>query len=697
MRGVVEHLQKVRRINIPVYQRNYAWNTNNCNQLFNDLMTIIQRMNSNDLRSLDHFFGLVVVESSGKSEEEYVIDGQQRITTISLLFLAIQQKLNDSKINSVLMIDDTGELKLKLNPADSKAYQCLFDSTKTGINGSNIINNFEFFKSKIEGLNDLELKDLLKALNHLKIMLVNIGYGEDPQKIFESLNSTGIDLTEGDKIRNFILMNERMDEQQKCFKDFWQPIEQNANGQTTEFFKYYLTFNQTKAPTSQNLYWNFVSYYNTFVDKKNGTEDKELKQRLLEQLKEYSVAYRHILRADTGNSQINEILYRLGKLNKSVVNSFLMPLLYDYDVQQINAEEVIKILTTIEIYLARRSIVSAPTNSLSKTFGSMYREMMRLKKNATDSSLGEIVSYILLNKQGAASFPTDDEIKNQFQNGDFYNINPAFRTYLFERLENQDNVEKVSIYDEVEAKKYSVEHIMPQHLSQSWVKELGSNYDEIHDKYLHNIGNLTLTGYNSQYSNRSFKEKQTMEKGFKESHFRNLNALPVKADQWGEHQILQRMNQLTDVALKVWPLVKSDFQPFQNTKANELIFTGTEDQEFCKQIKGTKIRAYKFNDADMINVKTWIDMYLQIIQNLLDVDPTPIKNYAEFPRDKKEHPDYCYSLFTTDSNKFTESFKLSSNLYTTMGLDNWCKFRSLEVLFDSYDIPHDKLKIYLRD
>lgn len=152
MRGIVEHLQKVRRINIPVYQRNYAWNTNNCNQLFNDLMTIIQRMNSNDLRSLDHFFGLVVVESSGKSEEEYIIDGQQRITTISLLFLAIQQKLNDSKINSVLMIDDTGELKLKLNPADSKAYQCLFDSTKTGINGSNIINNFEFF---------LRLRDLM--------------------------------------------------------------------------------------------------------------------------------------------------------------------------------------------------------------------------------------------------------------------------------------------------------------------------------------------------------------------------------------------------------------------------------------------------------------------------------------------------------------------------------------------------------
>lgn len=232
MRGIVEHLQKVRRINIPVYQRNYAWNTNNCNQLFNDLMTIIQRMNSNDLRSLDHFFGLVVVESSGKSEEEYVIDGQQRITTISLLFLAIQQRLNDSKINSVLMIDDTDELKLKLNPADSKAYQCLFDSTKMKINGSNITNNFEFFKSKVEGLNDSELNDLLKALNHLKIMLVNIGYGEDPQKIFESLNSTGVDLTEGDKIRNFILMNERMDEQRKCFKDFWQPIEQNTNGQT---------------------------------------------------------------------------------------------------------------------------------------------------------------------------------------------------------------------------------------------------------------------------------------------------------------------------------------------------------------------------------------------------------------------------------------------------------------------------------
>ena len=363
------------------------------------------------------------------------------------------------------MIDDTDELKLKLNPADSKAYQCLFDLTKTRINGSNIIKNFDFFKSKVEGLNDSELKDLLGALNHLKIMLVNIGYGEDPQKIFESLNSTGVDLTEGDKIRNFILMNERVDEQQKCFRDFWQPIEQNTNGQTTDFFKYYLTFKQTKAPTSQNLYWSFVSYYNSFVDEKNGIEDKELKQQLLEQLKNYSIAYHHILHADTGNSQIDEILYRLGKLNKSVVNSLLMPLLYDYSKHQISPEEIVKILTMIEIYLARRSIVSSPTNSLSKTFGSMYREMMRLKKNTKDSSLSEIVNYILLNKQGSGKFPTDDEIKNQFQNGDFYNINPAFRTYLFERLENQDNVEKVSIYDEIEVKKYSVEHIMPQHLS----------------------------------------------------------------------------------------------------------------------------------------------------------------------------------------------------------------------------------------
>lgn len=157
------------------------------------------------------------------------------------------------------------------------------------------------------------------------------------------------------------------------------------------------------------------------------------------------------------------------------------------------------------------------------------------------------------------------------------------------------------------------------------------------------------------------------------------------------------MSQLTDVALKVWPQIKSDFQPVQNTKDNELTFTGTDDQEFCKQIKGTKIRAYQFNDGDIINVKNWIDMYLQIIQNLLDIDPAPIKNFAEFPRDKKKHPEYCYSLFTTDLNQCNEPFKLSNNLYTTMGLDNWCKFRSLEVLFDSYDIPYDKLKIYLRD
>lgn len=458
-----------------------------------------------------------------------------------------------------------------------------------------------------------------------------------------------------------------------------------------------MTFNLTKTPTSQNLYWSFVSYYNSYVDNENGVENKELKRQLLEQLKRYSIAYHHIVNADTGNSQIDEILYRISKLNKSVVNSFLVPLFYDYEGQQISSEEIIKILMTIETYLARLSIMSAPTNSLNKMFGSMYREMMRLKKNPNNFLLSEIVNYILLSKQGNTKFPTDDEIKIQFKNGDFYHINPAFRVYLYERLENQDNVEKVSIYNEIEAKKYSVEHIMPQHLSQSWIEELGNDYEEIHTKYLHNIGNLTLTGYNSQYSNRSFKEKQTMEKGFKESHFRNLNALPAKADQWGKRQIIQRMNQLTNVALRIWPQIKSDFKPSQNAKVNEMIFTGTEDQEFFKKINGAKIRAYKFKNSDMINVKTWIEMYLQIIQILWDADPTAIKNYADFPRDNKEHAKYCYSLFTKDPNNFNESFKLSNNLYTTTRLDNWCKFRSLEVLFDDYDIPQGSLRIYLRD
>lgn len=692
MRGIVEHLQKMRRINIPVYQRNYAWDTSNCNQLFNDLISIIERKNSNDPRSLDHFFGLVVVENSGKSEEEYVIDGQQRITTISLLFLAIYQRLSSREgLNSILFVDDTEEPKLKLNLEDSKAYQRLFSTDELNTKESKITENFEFFKSKIEQFDDQELNDLLEALNHLKIMLVNIGYGEDPQKIFESLNLTGVDLTEGDKIRNFILMNERIDEQQSCFKNYWKPIEQNVEGQTTDFFKYYLIFKMTKAPTNQNLYWSFVNFYNSNVT------DKKSKLQMLDQLKGYSIAYHHILNANTGNDHVDEILYRLGKLNKSVVNSFLMPLLYDYDHEKVDSEETVKILTTIETYLARLSITSAPTNSLNKTFGSMYREMMRLKKNSSTSKLSEIVNYILLSKQGSGKFPTDDEIKNQFQNGDFYHINSDFRTYLFERLENQDNVEKVSVYDEIDSKKYSVEHIMPQHLSQSWIGELGDDYKQVHEKYLHSIGNLTLTGYNSQYSNRSFKEKQTMEKGFKESHFRNLNELPATSDRWGQEQIEQRINDLTKVALQVWPQITSDFHPYQNNETNELTFIGTEDKEFCKQITGAKIKGYRFNGEEFIAVKTWIEMYLQIIQNLLDTNPVPILNYAKFPRDKKEHREYCYSLFATSSDELSEVFKLSENLYTTVGLNNWSKFRSLENLFDDYEIPYDSLKIYLRD
>lgn len=329
------------------------------------------------------------------------------------------------------------------------------------------------------------------------------------QLIFESLNSTGVDLTEGDKIRNFLLMNEDINSQNFYFDNYWEPIENRVNN-VSAFFKDFLTLKLPKTPNNNNIYWNFVDFYNQNIKDKKAFFDE---------LNNYSLAYQQILDSQTNDQKINAILYRFNKINITVIRPFLMAIIVDLNNHEISNEQVIKIFSILETYIARRMIVRISNNGLNIVFGKLYRDMKQLTNNDSNVSLSQIISYILLNEPKNARFPQDDEVENAFLQNDFYHINSAFRTYLFERLENFDHIENLQIYQGVEDQKYSIEHIMPQHLNQSWKNDLGSNYKDIHLKYLNSIGNLTLTGYNSKYSNRAFKEKQTMDKGFKESHF----------------------------------------------------------------------------------------------------------------------------------------------------------------------------------
>ncbi|PTJ62131.1 DUF262 domain-containing protein, partial [Staphylococcus saprophyticus] len=399
----------------------------------------------------------------------------------------------------------------------------------------------------------ISIDQLMNSIQKLQFMVVNLNAPEDdPQLIFESLNSTGVALTDADKIRNFLLMNEEIPKQDKYFHNYWQPLEENTHFEVSKFFRYYLTIKNAEFPKISNVYNEFK---NTYFDLNFNKYD------LFEDLNDYSNTYKMILECNTGTKKIDMILNRFLELNVTVIRPFIMAIINDFTSDRIMEEEAIKIVEIMEKYIARRIITKTPSNALNKVIATLYRDFRHFQdKHQGQYQDSEVILYLLLKKQGSGKVPTDEELIRNFKNNDWYNINSSYRSYIFERLENHNHIESLSIYEGLKNKDYSIEHIMPQKLSSDWKKELGKDYQTIHDNYVNSLGNLTITGYNSKYSNRSFEEKQNMVKGFKESHFVNLNKLPAKSENWRETEIIERTNQLINSAIEIWSFPESTIQ-----------------------------------------------------------------------------------------------------------------------------------------
>ena len=474
-------------------------------------------------------------------------------------------------------------------------------------------------------------------------------------------------------------MNEDITHQNDYFIKYWEPLE-NRTDNVSEFFKDYLTLKLPKTPNYNNIYWNFVDFYKQHVTDK---------QVFLESLSNYAIAYQQVTESNSGYPNIDSILKRLNHLNVGVAKPFLMAIMFDLNQNKITSDQFYKILQTIESYIARRMIVKIPSNALNKVFGTLYRDMYRLSENS-NAPLNEIVNYLILRKTNSARIPSDEEIVNSLSQNDFYHINSAFRTYLFERLENYDNIENLQIYQGIAEQKYSIEHIMPQHLNESWRENLGNDYEKIHSQYLNVIGNLTLTGYNSQYSNRSFAEKQNMKKGFKDSHFVNLNKIPAHVTQWGEDEIKERTTQLTNLALSIWKLPQTTYQPKNKTK-EAIIYDGI--QTFI----GDKIKGYSFINDEVHSVNKWKNFYIDIVQQIADLNITLLTNFVISESNKKDN--YRYFILDSKINKenLPDYFEISTGLFLKTNISNWNKFQVIKHLFDIYQIPYDNLEIYLRE
>lgn len=552
-------LNTSRQFIVPIFQRNYSWQKSQYEQLWFDILRA-----SKFKEKQNHFIGSIVYidmgTPAGRPQQLLLIDGQQRLTTISILLCAIKdyvQKFNlETKLINLAKIKnqflynsdeiDEDKYKLLLNVQDKETYIKLIDNTIFTVNkpATNIIKCYEFFYEHIEDFikQDGQIDEIYAGIFKLSLVSISLDKDSDnPQMIFESMNSTGKDLSQTDLLRNYLLMDLTPEKQTRLYKTYWKPMEElfgediykNDVNKFDYFIRDFLTLKSDTGYICKinNVYENFKRYY---LD--NNCE----KFAVLKDLFTYAKYYACIDLLQEKDDELKLYWQEFKKLDSHVVYPFLLKLYDDYSRQILIKEDFKKILQVVISYLWRRAICEIPTNSLSKTFATLYQAVD--KEDYVNSIIKAFVFKSIYKR-----FPSDYEVREKLQTKDIYHF--RLRKYLLEALENYYHKEPIDL----NTANYTIEHIMPQNIEHnlSWQQMLGEDWQEVHSLYLHSLGNLTITGYNAEMSNKSFWEKVNGKSGFKHSHLK-LNESIAQCDVWNKKAIQRRTNILTDIILKIW-------------------------------------------------------------------------------------------------------------------------------------------------
>ncbi|GHS04546.1 DUF262 and DUF1524 domain-containing protein [Helicobacter pylori] len=537
---------------IPNYQRLYSWEKEQCKELWDDIIKI----GGNDKMD-GHFIGSILYVLDGITHSDnalLIIDGQQRLTTITLLLIALRNHLSDEvkrkEIEDHYLInsDKDGDKKFRLILSESDRDTLLSlidkDRRKPSEPSSKIVENFKCFEEWIRK-NTNQLETIFKGLEKLMIVEIALEKGKnDPQLIFESMNSKGMELAQTDLIRNYIVMEIEIEKQEGFYNKYWRAIEEEFKQNKKwfdRFVRHYLTIKTREVPNINKVYVALKDYQQ---------KEKIAIEDLLKDLQKYCRYFCRIVFKKEDDKDLNKALGFLVDLEMDVIYPLLLELYSDYSDGVLSKDDFTPIIALIESYICRRAVCGLGTNSLNKVFPSFTKH---IQKDEYFKSL-KVHFGSLTEKQ---RFPNNDEFKDCFITIDFYSFKK--KKYFFERLENSGRNERVYTHE------YTIEHIMPQELTEEWERDLGENFQAIHDKYLHTIGNLTLTGYNPEYSNRSFQEKKGMEKGFKNSPLR-LNQGLSDLKSFGEEEIKKRANDLADLALKIWTYPNLDAETLEKYK-----------------------------------------------------------------------------------------------------------------------------------
>ena len=658
---------------IPVYQRKYSWKEDNCRQLYEDLKKII------DDRRNSHFFGSIVssVVGNGAITEYHIIDGQQRLTTVTLLLLAIRNLVNQKKvttkssklteqINYLYLFcnwdDEEKEenVKLRLVQDDRESLYRLFGSEEDYDPSSKLTLNYRFFCSMILR-EEVTVDELFDAIKKLEIISITLERGDNAQLIFESLNSTGLALEEGDKIRNFILMGLSPKEQNKYYNSYWLKIESCVNHDVSGFVRDYLSVKQQATPKIDYVYQAFKTY----------AQKGELPiESLLEDLLRYARLYEKLLICRSGfketriRMKLDDCLYRMKRLEIVVTRPFLLEVLRFTQDEKIIEEEALQVFQITENYLFRRNICEVPTNALNKIFLNLNREILRYD-NTPNRYVDKFI-YALLSKKDSGRFPEDAEFMQALAAKQVYQMRGKYKAYLFERFENYGTIETKDVYTHLDNNIYTIEHIMPQHLTPAWTDALGENAAQIHETWLHRLANLTLTGYNPNLSNKPFAEKRDAEEGGYRSSGLRMSLKISQKESWG--------------------LPETDFVPAEK----EFDSCTLEDENV--DLTGLEIAKYSYLNVEQ-PVTTWADMFEHVVQFLHSKDRSVLSALAYGGDSGNTLSNYV----SNDEEDLRSPLKIDDHIYMEKNTSTSMKILILRRLFALYGADPMDLVFYLKD
>jgi uncharacterized protein with ParB-like and HNH nuclease domain len=663
---------------IPVYQRNYDWTEEQCRQLFHDILEVGNRPGHT------HFIGSIVfihegVYSSTEVKQLVVIDGQQRLTTFSLLYLALYKfakenglaekadEINDTYILNKYVKEENSKLKLKQSDVNAKAFRYLLSNNRPEDypEYSKVINNFNYFRQNIHASN---FETILNGLNALLFVEISLERGkDDPQRIFESLNSTGLELSQADLIRNYILMGLEPAEQIRVFENYWDTIENNAKdyereeSKVSDFIRDYLTYKNKKIPNKNAVYEEFKLRY--------AERGQKFYTSVIDELKQFSFYYNKLINpARETDAELRKELEYINRLEINVSFPFLMPVYHDYNQGIIDKSTLKAILKLIQTYTWRRFIIGLPTNALNKIFMNLYGD---IKKENYYESLEKSV----IKKKGTQRFPNDKEIEIALAEKDVYNIQSKNRVYFLELLENHNNREYVS----VDNPDITIEHIFPQHPDDKWYDLMDEDTaSELADKYLHTIANLTLSGNNGSLGNKTFKEKQQLNKDGGEQGYNYsrlwLNKFLKDIDEWNLERLKERYQILLKRFMEIWPYPAVD--------VDEDDFDSNVDYSIynAPDPRNKKLDYFIFKD-EKIETEEVSKMYYHVIKVLFDENPSAFTHL-----DLKE-----LIGLSTNSEELRTPYQISASYYVEANIDNNSKFRKLKALLTKFDCEDELL------